>query len=280
MASTSWGSNASTSKTRYTDNWARSGVSLPSGPAMLNGSTAVLITHLYGWCAGRGATRDFTMYLDGHTSTGSFSVGAASAAVNTGWINCTDDLVNGGTANFYIDSVSGSFYYGTGGGGSVIDGYGTVQAGTLAGGATYIYAPAAPTALAVTHPTPTTAVATWTASAHFGDGVSAGYVLQRASNASFTTGLVSYVGATSGGSVTDLVPATDYFWRVCAQNQCTTAAGTYGPASSYTQTETPSGAYVSNGVTWPPGQVLVSIGGAWTPAQVLVSIGGVWTAAE
>lgn len=278
MVNKSWGGN--TTSSGYTDDYAYSnGIGLPSGRAMLNGSTAVLITTLLAYVAGRSAARSISLQL-GSAVVSAFSVAAGGAAASTGYKSCsTRWLVNGGSARFTVNS-NGYFYFGRGGSGTVYDSYGSTWSGLLGGAMGYVQSPTAPTGLAISNVQPDGFHATWKAPSDTGDSGITGYLVQVAPTASFTNPTNYLVGNVLAADIDGLAAGGTFYVRVCAMNLCTTTAGTYGPASSYVSTKTSSGAYVGDGTNWPSGTVLVGDGTNWNDTTVMVGDGTNWNPAQ
>lgn len=206
------------------------GIGLPTGRAMANGSTACLITALYGYVAGHGAARTIQLQL-GSATTGAFGVGAAANGnVGTGWVATNGWLVNGGSANYYIYNGATSVYFGRSSGATnTSDSSGATYSGTLAGWYRYVQSPpamAAPTCSA----TGSSLTVTFTAPSDSGDGTISGYVIQYSTDPAF--GSATTVSATSSPTtITGLAPGM-YYVRVSSSNEATAAASTYAPWST------------------------------------------------
>jgi len=227
MANVGFNSPATTSG--YTaGNMYSDGISLPTGRAMYNGSTAALITALFVYVGSTGGTRYGVRFSLGSATTGTFNVPYQSASTGSGYHATNHWLVNGGTTRITVyNKPSGPLYFGRSGGG-VVQGPTRTWAGRLAGAYTVLQAPSAPRWVNATpHSTSSGRIdLTWSAPAYNGDTAITGYVVQTSGG--------SYLGTTSGRSfaVTGLTPGSSYSFRVAASNAVTNAAGTYSAVSS------------------------------------------------
>lgn len=129
--------------------------------------------------------------------------------------------------------------------------------------------PAAPVMSAVTT---TSATATWTPPPDNGGTPIAGYHVQRATNAAFTTDVVQVTTTTLTASLTGLSPAAPYWVRVRAING--QGNGVWSPAAVVA---TLTNVFVGNGTAWVPARMFVGNGTTWAPARVHVGTGTVWT---
>lgn len=131
--------------------------------------------------------------------------------------------------------------------------------------------PSAPRNLDTSNQGPSGMTLTWDAPADDGGASISGYRIQRATNSAFTAGLTEFNQTARSKAFTDLLPSTQYWFRVLAKN----SAGS-GPWSSVLTDYTISGAYVSNGSAWRGAGVFVSNGSTWQPATIAVSDGASW----
>lgn len=232
----------STSTVGYTDGSAAStGIPLPTGRAMANGSNACLITALYGYVAGRGASRSIVLSL-GSAKTDAYTEAAGSSASSTGWKDCNDILAEGNTATFKITS-NGSFYFGRGGSGSVTDNNGTTYSGRLGGGYRYYEAPSAPTAFSVQVAGPDSVVVDFNPPSSTGGSAVTGYQIEHATNSKFTGKTILAVSSSAAVTIGGLTPGLTYYFRVAAKNAVTTKAGStsvYTSVISLVTTSAPS----------------------------------------
>lgn len=213
-----------------------SGVALPTGRAMQNGSTAVMIYALEGYMSGYGSSRTVRMRI-GSRATGYFTVGSAGSAQYTGVRHLSSwYLVNGGTTTFYYDS-NGLTYFGRGGGGSVSGSPGS-WSGTLAGSMYYVMAPTAPTGLTASSDSANAATLSWTApSDHGGTGI-VGYRLQYSTSPTFATDVTTVeLGTGVSYTVSGLSSGNTYYFRVAGKNAVTQAAGSTSKYSATTSIE-------------------------------------------
>jgi hypothetical protein len=206
------------------------GVPLPSGRAMSNGSTAVLIDQLYAYVRGHSANPVGTIQL-GSSITG--AVTATSAGDSTpgiGYFASSAWLVNGGTARFQWNGPStGPVWIGKGGGGTVNGPSGYSRAGTLGGAAHYSQAPSA-----IDTPTlsagPGQLIIDFAGPADNGDSAIIDYVIQYTTDATFATG-VTTATTTSGHNVYSVTPGQLYYARIYSRNAVTNAAGAWSAVS-------------------------------------------------
>lgn len=233
MPEYSWGNNSSPNG--WSDNFVYTdGIGLPTGRAAANGSTAVIVTALWVYAAGRGATRTMSVSLAG-ISSGGFAVGAAGSAVGQPWVGAGPVLVNGGAGQFRLN-LGGGGYFGRGGGGTVADSYGDTWGGTLSGGARYVTSPSAPQSLTATaHATVAGRIdLSWSAVADNGGTGVSGY------NVYYSNG--TFIGSTTSGSysVTGLAQNTSFSFVVRAKNWVTDSVGSTS-TNSNTATATTKG---------------------------------------
>lgn len=230
MGTSSFGGTSSNNA--FTDQNVHSGgIGFPVGRTAGNGKGPILIWGLQGYASGRGATRSMHMQL-GPAKTGTFSVGAAGSANSTGMRGVSNGLISNGGSGTFTLSFSGMAYFAHGGGGSTTDSYGTNLSGNLGGSYSYNEVPSAPTSPAVTG-SGTSATVTWASPASTGGAAITGYQVQYATNSSFTTGLVRVdTGNVHTLTINNLTSGVTYWFRVCAKNQVTSAAGTTSVASS------------------------------------------------
>ena len=206
------------------------GIPLPQGRAMANGSTNAAITALFGYVGGHYNARTISLQL-GPALTGLFTVPAQSSNVGTGYHAVGPWLVNGGTTRFSANGPQpGGLYFGHGGGGQTVGPGGYVRPGTLGGAYSWIEAPAAPTMLTAVPGENGTVQVRFTSSPDTGGAAITGWVLQYATNPSFTN--ASDVNGLSGVVDLTLTPGTQYWFRAAGRNWVTDASGTYGPWAS------------------------------------------------
>jgi hypothetical protein len=226
----------------FTDQYVYSdGIGLPTGRVMDNGSRACLITAVRAYAAGRGATRSMSISL-GSATTGSFAVGSAGSAQDTGWKSITPYLVQGGSVRFTLN-LTGSTFFGRGLDGSGVDSYGN-NFGTLGGGYLWAQSPSSPGFNDLSASSTGVVHVNIAGPSDDGGANIIGYQVQWAKNSSFTSGL-QYSNRGTGTddldfNVTGLDAGTTYYFRVAARNAVTNAAGTTGPFSAV-QSLTPSG---------------------------------------
>lgn len=195
-----------------------------------NGRGPQIITHVYGYVSGKGATRSITMYLGSASAT--FNRAAATTGVGTGYVNTSDWYISNGDSSVEFGySSSGSFYYARGGTGTRVTPYGSYT-GALRCAYTYIQSPAAP--ITVTSITGGDGVAkvSWVAGDNGGSAIT-GYNVEYSINSSFTSSkTISTVGGETSISIAELDSGSTYYFRVYAKNAVTAAAATTSVASA------------------------------------------------
>ena len=227
MAQTNYNSPAVVAS--FTDQWVRSQINLPNGRTALDGNDYTLVTALRAYVSGRLATRTITLSLDGVGSASSFSRSAAGSAGDTGFRSCS--LLTEGETVYFRITGNGSFYFGRDSGSTgATDSYGTTW-GPLFASILWAEVPSAPQSPAVT-PGSTTALVSWATPADDGDATITGYRIDYSTDSGFSSYSSKTVGVVTSDTVTGLTPGTTYYFRVCALNAVTTAAGSPGPASS------------------------------------------------
>lgn len=204
-------------------------IDLPSGRKMANGSTKAMITALFAYVGGYGASRSITIHL-GSAATKAFTVPAQPSDDGTGYKATNKVLVDGGTARFSVVGPSyGGLYFGHGGDGTTYGPAGYSRSGALGGAYSWIEAPAAPTMRSVTTGAGGKVTAFFEMTGDNGGASITGWYLQYADNASFTNATIV---ESSGTSVLTLNPGTKYWFRAAGGNAVTDEVGTYGPWSS------------------------------------------------
>ena len=214
------------------------GIPLPTGRAMANGSKACLITALFVHVGGTDGARTVTLQL-GSAVTGSFSVPKQTSDVGTGWRDCNDWLVQGGTARIQVNNApSGPLYFGHGGSGTTYGPSGYSRAGTLGCAYHWVEAPTAPVMSSATYAGGQDVSTVFTAPSDDGGTGITGYTLQYDNNSSFTS--PASVSVTDGTNmVNNLAPGTWYF-RAAAKNAVTAAAGSTSVWSATKSVTVPS----------------------------------------
>jgi hypothetical protein len=188
-------------------------------------------------------------------------------------------MVSGGSFTYGFNVNGGAYFGGSGASGKSIvhSSQGTLYSGrALSGTLYYIQAPAAPSARAVLQSdvSATSVTFKFDGSSDTGGGPITGWTAQRATNASFTTGVVS-VASTGTTTFTGLTPGTTYYFRAAARNEVTDAAGTTGPWSNVVSATTFAGVYWYNHTSaeWEDAEVWWSDGANFQPATALWSTG-------
>lgn len=203
----------------------QTGVTVPNGRTMADGSKKILAYRIYAYAGGYGASRTVSLQL-GSVKTSNFTA-PAGTAVSTGWRDI-NALLTPGTTTFRLNA-SDRAYIGRSNGGSpqLEDSNGNSWSGQAVGQYSYYQAPTAPASLTESDITPNEATLDWNAPSDNGGTAITGYQIQVAKDSSFTTGLVTYnQGTTSSKALTGLSQGTTYYWRVAAKNDVTQEAGT------------------------------------------------------
>lgn len=208
-------------------------VPLPSGRVAFDGTAWARVIAMAAYASGRGGSRQIGLQITGGVgSTSAFTRASAGSAGYTGQHSCSF-LTHGGTGTFEI-SADGSFYFGRGGSGNTTDNNGVARTdGALYSEMYYVQVPSVPLTPAVSSPAAGQATVTWATPADDGGDTITGYHVQYATNAGFTTGVGSVdVGVVTSTTISGLTPGATYYFRVMAKNATSTAASTYGPATS------------------------------------------------
>ena len=137
--------------------------------------------------------------------------------------------------------------------------------------------PLAPGAITVAYPVPLSATLSWPAAVTQGSTLS-GYVLQLATNSSFTEGLqtVSKSVAERSHTFTELLEATPYYARVRATSnfgdspQSTTRSFTTGVAPDIDPV------FLKVAGAWKRGELQLKVAGSWRRVQPWIKVSGVW----
>lgn len=205
----------------------QTGVTVPNGREMANGSKQILVYRIWAAAGGYGASRTMSLQL-ASTKTSNFTV-AAGTASSTGWRDISV-LLSPGTTTFRLNS-SDRAYIGRSNGGSpqLQDSAGNTWSGQAIGQYSYYQAPTAPTGLNETAVGTTTATLNWSAPSDNGGVALNGYRVQYSTSPTFASGNVTTnEGTALSKAISGLTPGTTYYWRVAAKNDVTDEAGSWG----------------------------------------------------
>lgn len=243
----------------WTSDYAYSlGIPIAVGRAMASGAGPILITALGVYAAGRGANRSCVISL-GTATSGAFTLPAGGNGNQYVAQVVSGGYATGGTAQITID-CDGAFYFGRGGSGDTYDAGGYVGAGALGGAYNYAQAPTAPRTLSVT-PGVGAANLSWVIPLDDGDTPITGYMVIRATNAGFSTGVVGFdISPATSYTVTGLTPGTTYWFQVRAKNAVTTLGSSTSQPSNIVSTLVGSGPGAPTGVTATGGAGLIGVG--------------------
>lgn len=216
----------------------QTGVSIPAGRVMSNGSTDILVHRIRAFAGGYSGSITCSLQL-GSVKTSNFSMPAGTAS-STSWRNI-NVLLSPGTATFRLNA-SARAYIGRSNGGSpqLQDDAGNTWSGQAVGEYSYYEAPSVPLAFTATATGFTTAEVSWQAPNSSGGTPITGYHLQVATNPLFFSAS-SYQNVGLSRSLTGLNPGTTYYVRVGAKNAVTeeatagvTVTGVYAPTITFT----------------------------------------------
>lgn len=212
----------------------QTGVAVPTGRTMANGSKAILAYRIYAYAGGYSGSVTCSLQL-GSEKTANFTA-PSGTATSTGW-RTISALLTPGTTTFRLNA-SNRAYIGRSNGGSpqLQDSNGNTWSGQAIGQYSYYQAPTAPTSLAALASGYTTGSASWEAPSDNGGTAITGYRVQIATNSSFS-GATTYNQTGTSKAFTGLTPGVTYYVRVAAKNDVTDEAGTtsvYGSTDSFT----------------------------------------------
>jgi hypothetical protein len=264
--------------------WLRSSVPLPSGRAMLNGSTACLVTAIGSYVGGNGAARSISLQL-GADRTGAFTIANDSHPVSfTGYKSISPKLAAGGADWFYIIHARQSVNFGrssTSGSNGAFNSAGYGWSGILGGALRYVEAPTAPRSVTAYSAGAGAVTVSWDAPTSDGGTALTGYSLQYSTSASFTGAQTVLVDASASPyTLTGLTPGTLYYIRVSALNAVTEAANTSSAASAAVEVLILSGAKYGVDGQWKDCEVFLGVSGAWVPVSVGYGDAGQWKPLE
>lgn len=247
----------------------------PLRPAS-NGYQAMKTFSMDLYIRGRGADRVASAYLGGLYGTEFTLPSAGSAQLYNFPISM---FLFAGDNPDYGAYTNGARYGGHGpsGGNSVqLNGVTQELGRALAGTLWYAVVPAAPTPLDPDQITTSSARYRFNASTDDGGSPATGHVVQRATNAAFTTGVVT-IASSGTSTLTGLLPGTTYYVRSATRNAVSDgiAGGVYGTWSAVKSFRTLDGVRVYNHDTdaWQSAEMRVSTGGAYNPVATLWSDG-------
>lgn len=276
MTDQSFGGSSNDSAYSQNSPLSSSGVSLPSGRKMLNGSDAILIVGLSAYVAGKGGTASVRLEL-GSAKTSNFSRSAGSGGSSTGMKSTsTDWLTSASSATFkvYMDDW---VYFSRGTSGSTTDDSGYTWTGRIGGSFRYYEASSAPRSLVVEASGPTALRYSYVDPDGHGGTDITGYRIQYADNVDFTNAVsVDVDGKTTSGVLEGLTPGKTYYVRAASKNRVTDEAKTTSVWSAAKSASLVAGAGVSDGNAYTPGVAYVSDGTAWNAVTVSASDGTAW----
>lgn len=220
----------------YSGQYLRSNnIALPTGRQMANGSTAVLISSVGMYVAGRYSARTISMAV-GTTQTDSFTVPSANVESYTGQVALTPFLVNGGTTTVTLYTNNTTCWFGrssSSGTSNTFSESGYGYTGTLAGSFEYAQAPTLPQSFSAIPGGTGTVNLSWIAPIDDGGASVDDYVIQYSTSSTFATGVTTTTSVLTSRSISGL-GAGVYYFRVAARNAVTDLAGTW---SAYSTTE-------------------------------------------
>lgn len=240
------------------------GIGLPRGRTMANGSRAVYITHVGAYVVAHYSSyRNVTLRL-GAASTGNIVLPVSNIANQfTGWHGTNWWLVDGGSTRFTADSGPWGIGYNYGGGGTTWElNQQRSVGGTISGAYLYVEAPSEPRNVSA-QPTGSAGEARVYFSGPADDGGTGitDYVVQWATNTSFTANVGTTTNVSGNQLITGLLPTT-YYFRVFARNAVTNGAGTWGPPSAVVSAQVATVPNQVTGVTLAAGPDLAHV--TWT----------------
>lgn len=235
-----------------------SGVYVPRGRQMADGSHPIIADRIRAYVGGYGASRSFRLQL-GSSDTSAFTMGSG-AGQDTGWRGIWQGFHNGGSTTVRVHG-SEAYYVNRGnpGNGSTRkarDGY-TWNSG-ITGEYHWIEGPSQPRNVSASSSGVGSAAVSWSGPADNGGSAITDYRVEWATNSSFTSGFGSkYVGGTST-TITGL-PATTLYFRVAARNAVTNWASTWSPYSGTVSEQLASAPAAVPGVALTPGPDLLHV---------------------
>lgn len=212
-----------------------SSVAKPTCRVAFNGSRPGIATSIELYVSGKGGSISVKAWFGGVREP-SVSIPSGGSASTERTLNMTDVFFegNGNAVSYGFQLPSGSAcYFGRDSSGSTSGPGGGSWNGDLSGHLNWVQCPTAPLSFSVKSAGVSAIKVGWAAPSDNGGTAITGYLVQRATNAAFTTGVVSadVAAGTLEYEFTGLATTTTYYFRVLAKNAVTTAAGTYGPAS-------------------------------------------------
>jgi hypothetical protein len=186
---------------------------------------------------------------------------------------------SGGTFRFMIIVNAGSINFGRNTANGLTtrnNNNGTTWGGGITGAFNWSTAPAAPTMIAATPGPGGQMTVTFSGSGDTGGQPITGWVLQYATNAAFTTGVVTV--ASSGTSVLSLTPGVQYWFRAAGRNVVTDnlGAGVYGGWAAAITAKTLAGGSIYDSGAWVPANGQIYDAGAWVPSTGQIYDAGAW----
>jgi hypothetical protein len=250
-------------------------VSLATGRTMANGDKHIQVVKHGVYFDGYGASRSGYTKL-GSSKSSTFTVAAGDGETFSGYRTSSTWTTDDSTAKISI-YFTGQVTFSRGGSGTTYDNSGyTFSGGGLAGKYTYYEAPTAPTALVAVALSSTSVGVTFAAPSDNGGTAVTRYLVEY-SDDDFATVAGSVYTTSTGATLTDLTPGTDYTFRVGADNAVTTARSTTSVYSATATATTLSGARVSDGTSYQSAEILVGNGTTWSTPEVLVGDGTTWS---
>lgn len=257
---------------------------MPAMRVAANGKQYGLLTGLRAYAKGKGGSRTMTIRVlqEGKTTlkSNAFAVSSGTVAEATGWktIETAKPLLYGGEEYvFSLSSSNGSFYFGSGGDGTIEDEKEVHYTDMLAAGFQYGQVPTAPSMGTVITGGSGQATLSWSGPSDDGGLPLTGYRVAYATNALFTENAgYKDIGLTTTVGMTGLLPNQQYYFRVAARNAVSDAAATSGPWSATVQGNVHSGGKIAIDEDWKDLTIRVAIGGQWRNVIPRVDSTGAW----
>ena len=255
---------------------------MPTGRAMANGDTRVLVKGIVMYAGGISVPRTTTLYVGGASVALGTPVASGGQAI--GGATSTRALVGpGGTveAGMYF---SGLTYFGwtSFAGRNIVekDGSGTRVNASLNGYYDWGEAPSVPQTVVAVADSDSQITLTWTAPADDGGLSLQGYTIIYSKDPTFATGVSTTTTTGLSKVFTGLDAGATYYFRVAARNECTTLAATTGPyaASVSATTDSNGGGERYTGSAWNQLTPERWNGSAWVPLTVERWNGSAWVA--
>lgn len=198
------------------------------GRTAANGNKPIIVERLRMWLSGAGATAQCTISLGNSSVTTNRA--SSGTPQDTGYLNSSDWFVFNGIIDATFKVTANSFFYAGRNSnsslGSIFAGNQFADSGKMPFSYTYIESPTAPGNLSASSSSVGVASLSWSYPGDDGGDDVSGYRIEYSLNSNFSVSSIIDTGTSRSLQISNLTPASTYYFRVAAKNKVTNQAGT------------------------------------------------------